>query len=290
MTRVAIWVVLLVLALLTGCARAPELPEGTAAAANVLIGPSAQDYLHSIATHDWNDDGKAAGATLTWIATNARSDDPATAEQAGHAARAIATFLVDYRGKALKPRLAQAMSTALVYYQPALVGDDRGMPGFEVFADIASVRHLFAVLDGDTAAGVQFTDAANEQVRAYLRGWADGVVARSGVTDDLLYATRLAGVVVGGQRESGNDAIETKSTQHWINLGNYEVARIYGAKPGDGYLVAEYFTPDGVLKSPDEIPRALLDRYSTALDNFALGRRLSTLANDFDDFDAARDA
>ncbi|OBG88453.1 hypothetical protein A5699_17165 [Mycobacterium sp. E802] len=103
---------------------------------------------------------------------------------------------------------------------------------------------------------------------------ADGLVS-------LQFAAALAGVVEGGQRESGNTAIKTLTPQHFVNFARYEIAKSMGAQPGKQGIPAQFFTPEGDLKSPDSLSQSDLSEFSTALENFTFAQGLSNLGIDF---------
>jgi hypothetical protein len=288
-------------ATLAACGRAPDLPPDDAATYQMLTGGDGQQFLRQISSHDWDDGGKAAAARLSWIAQDARSADEAAAQRAGEAAHAIAWFLADSKNELLRlsagwfglkhrplgelnPELVGGYASALTPFQGALVGDVKSVRGFTIIgdgADVSSARSVFAVIDTNTQASNEFNDAAYQRVRDYLHTYAQAVANRK--ADELValrHAAELAGVVDGGQRQSGNGATKARTAQYWINWAGYEVAAAMGARPGGPDIPGQYFTPDGRLKSPDQVSTNDLPMFANALDIFIFNHGLQGLGSD----------
>jgi hypothetical protein len=281
------------------------MPADDSATYQLLTGPSGQEYLRQISSHDWDDKGAAAAATLSWIARDAQSADATAAQRAGEAAHAIATFLADNKDELLQlsagwfglqhravgqlnPALVKGYASALIPFQGAIVGDVKPMRGFEIIGDgidLSSARNVFAVIDTNTEAGKtfnEFNEAAHQRVRGYLRTYAAAAVSKDvGNLVDLQHAADLAGVLAGGQRMSGNSAIDTRRAQYWINWAGYELAAAMGARPGGPDIPDQYFTPDGRLKAPDQVSANDLDGFVTALDIFTFNHGFPGLGSDF---------
>jgi hypothetical protein len=280
--------------LVAGCDRAPELPPDDPATYQKLTGDDGQAFLRQISSYDWDDGGQSAAARFSWIAKDALSANEAAAQRAGEAAHAIATFLAEDRNEDRDPRLVRAYASALTPFQGALVGDVTGVRGFTPIGDptggdLSSARQIVAAIDSNTDAGSDFNDAGDQRVRDYLHTYAQAIAG--GKTDGtvaLRYAADLAGVLAGGQRESGNSAIQPKTAQHWINWAGYELAAAMGARPGGPDIPDRFFTSEGQLKSPDDVSKDELRGFSTAVLNFAFSHGAPTLATDFNDwYDAA---
>ncbi len=267
-----------------------------------LSGSNGLQFLQQVSAHAWPDGGSAAADRFAWISKDAQSTDPATARHAGEAAHTIALFLSDpayelanlpagifglqHRSLgALNPSLVAAYAEALTHFQGALVGDGRGILGFEAIGDpldLASARNIFSIIDTNTNAGTEFNNAAYQRVRHYLQEYgqavanhnADGLVA-------LQFAAALAGVVEGGQRDSANTTLEIRTAQHFVNLARFEVAKSMGVHPGAQGIPTRFFTTEGQLKSPDAISQSDLSEFSTALENFAFKNGMSNLGTDF---------
>lgn len=287
---------------LVGCGHAPVLPADDSATYELLTGPGGQKYLWQISSHDWDDKGTAAAARLSWISRDAQSADMAAAQRAGKAAHALTTFLADNKDKLfrlstgwlglqhrdvgqLNPALVKGYASTLIPFQGAIVGDVRSMRGFEIVGDgidLSAARNVVAVIDTNTEAGNTFNDAAQQRVRAYLHAYAAAAVSKN--TDnlvDLQHAAGLAGVLAGGQRISGNSAVETRTAQYWINWAGYELAAALGARLGEPDIPDQYFTADGRLKAPDQVSKNDLDGLATALENFTFRHGFQTLGSDF---------
>jgi hypothetical protein len=301
-TRAGLAVLAVFVLALVACAKAPDLPANDAASYEVLTGSNGQDFLREISSEDWNDGGRAAAQGLSWIAQEANSTDGPTARRAAEAAHAIAVFLAGDKGELLRlssgwfglqhrslgelnPELVRGYASALTPFQGALIGDVESERGFEIIgngADVSAARDVFAVIDTDTQAADQFKEAAYQRIKGYLHSYAEAVVR--GERDrlvDLQHAAELAGVVEGGQRDSGNEAIETTTAQFWINWAGYEIAAAHGARPGTDGIPTEFFDRDGLLKSPDDVTNNDLPRYATAVANFSANHGQGDLGADF---------
>ena len=295
-------VILVLLAVLVGCGRAPGLPADDAATYQLLTGANGQDFLRQISFHAWDDGGKSAAERLSWITRDAQSLDAGAAERAGLAAHAIATFLADNRDELarisagwfglqhravgqLNPALVNGYASALIPFQGALVGDVKSVRGFSIIGDgldLSSARNVFAVIDTNADAGKRFNEAAYERVRGCLQTYAEAVVSKD--VDNLVdirHAADLAGVVEGGQRKSGNSAVDTRRAQYSINWAGYELAAAMGARPGGPDIPDQYFTADGRLKRPDEVSVNDLPRFATALEIFTFNHGFPGLGSDF---------
>lgn len=289
-------------AALSACSRAPNLPADNAATYQTLTGSDGQEFLRTISSHDWEEGGEAAAALFSWIERDAHSADDAAAERAGEAAHAIATFLIENEEHLLRlpagsfglqrrpvgelnPELVRGYAMALTPFQRALVGDTGGVRGFTTIedgGDFSSARKVFAVIDTNTQAGNDFNDAAYQRARDYLQTYAEAVASgRSDGLVELRSAAELAGVIAGGQRESGNPAIRTPTAQNGINWAGFEVAAALGTRPGGSDIEDRFFTPEGDLKSPEQVSANDLETYSTALQNFAFHHGLPGLGSDF---------
>lgn len=284
-------VLLIFVATLTSCGRPPALPTDSAASFERITGTDSDDYLFGLSSYKWDDRGQAAGATFEWIAQDAQSSDNIAANQAGQAAHSVSKFLQLRREDLFKlstgwfgwqtstvgqfnPGLIRGIAIALAPYQGALVGDTNGIAesaiGNAGREDFPAARSVFAVINTDTEAGTKFTEEANNRVRNYLKQYAEASITDPAKSaDPLIRAAALAGVISGGQRESGNTEIQVRSDQYWINWLNYELAVALGARPGNADIDRDYFTEDGTLMAPDDVPKAQQYFFSGALQNFA---------------------
>lgn len=266
-----------------GCAASPPpLPADPAAVRAALSTP---DFLPGITTAQWPDGGRSAADALSWIATDATSENDEKATAAGQSAHAVASYLAqqqlelahiptgpfNLRKKslgALNPQLTQGFAHILEPFQPNLVGDATRTRGFDPLDatanDHAAARRVFAVLDTDTAAGTAFNQAAYRNAEGYLRAFGEDSV-RSPQPDStpFAYAALLYGVVAGGAELAGNSDIHVYGEQEAADIAAHTIAAARGARPGD--LPAKFFTPAGVLMPPDQIPDADRIDYSEQL-------------------------
>lgn len=307
--RLLITVITLVSATAAACTAEPVLAPDASSSYERIAGADSGDYLFAISSYAWNDKGQAAGASLKWIADDAKSVDPQTASRAGKAAQNLSEFLADrqddlrhlstgwfglQRGTVgeLNPGLVRGFAVALAPYQGAFVGDANGLSGFAPGADNADLdraRGVFTVIDTDPTAGDQFREAADDRTKNYLREYAQGAVGGSAPNNAaLLRAGTLAGIVAGGQQASDDQAVGAQSAQYWVNWLNYELARASGARPSDGYFPTEFFASDGALTSPDDVTPSQLYAFSGVLQNFAHRNGQSDAGRDLRDaFDRA---
>lgn len=137
--------------------------------------------LDSFAHHEWPDDGAAVEKMVSWIETDALSEDPAVATRAGETATPIAKYLGEHGSELLhlngdrsgslgdvNPHLVQGLGSALSPYIPNMVGvpgeylDTQGfkMPDEGASTDFAHARHIFAVIDTNTDAAGSFNAKA----------------------------------------------------------------------------------------------------------------------------------
>jgi hypothetical protein len=300
--KAAVFAVTVVLGVvLVACGRAPTLPPDDTATYQLLTGGNGQEFLRQISSHDWDDGGQAAAERLSWIARDAESTDESTAKRAGEAAHEIAVFIAGNKDELsrlssgwfgfqhrsvgeLNPELVRGYASALSPFQGALVGDVKSVSGFTIIgdgADVSSARNVFAVIDTNTQAGKDFNDSAYQRVKDYLHTYAEAVAGgkREGLVA-LQHAAELAGVVDGGQRESGNEAIKTETAQHWMNWAGYEVASAMGVRPDGPEIPNQFFAPDGHLTSPDQVSVNDLPIFANALKIFTSNHGLPGLGSD----------
>jgi hypothetical protein len=76
--------------------------------------------------------------------------------------------------------------------------------------------------------------------------------------------------------------IPTYTAQHGVDSTYYQVATALNASPVDPEIPSQFFTPEGHLKSPDQIPTADLRDYSKSLQNYLFNHGYGNLGNDFD--------
>jgi len=272
------------LLLSTACApSAPELPSDTspAAIAERITGSGGSAFLSEITTYNWPDHGRRAGELLAWIPRDSGSLDQATAARAGTTAHALAVFLADHYAEVkdsgkTNPALIQSYAGALVPYLGAVVGDQKGVSSFEPLdgldTDMPRSATVFAAIGSDPSANSTFTEAANQRGLALEREFADAVAAdpssasSAAQHERLARAARLLGLVAAGTRLAGT-APPDSSSSHAETAVAYAVASrmVQGRDP---HFSAEYFTPQGVLKAPNQIDAAQWSLYDTQLSNY----------------------
>jgi hypothetical protein len=262
---------------------APELPSdpSPAAVADKLTGPGGSAFLTGITTYEWPDRGLRAGELMSWIPRDAGSSDPATATRAGKTARAVAVFLAD-QYKSVKdagsknPALIQSYAAALIPYLGAMVGDPTGTSGFEPLdgldTDMPSTALVFTVMASDPKANDMFTAAAHNRATAYERQFADAAAANPSSAgsqeelENLRRAARLLGLIAAGARLAGKESPNATEAHAKTNVA-YEVATRM-LRGTDAHFSAEYFTPNGSLKSPSEVGDEGWSLYDTQLFNY----------------------
>jgi hypothetical protein len=279
----AVATLLSLLALLVGCTSAaePELPPSSdiAAVAGRITGPDGQEFLRDITYAAWDDQGRRAAELLAWIPQTAQSSDPVTAERAGTTAHAVAAFLADERETIVdapaNPRLWQAFADGLIPYLGAMVGDERGIDGFEPLDGLESqmprTLSLFAAIATRTEADDVFTAAASERATLYEAAFAKSAVAEPMMADrwpaqhELLRAARLRGLLAGAQYLVNPDSGRPMPFAAQTKLA-FEVASLT-ARPGDPHINAEFFD-DGRLRPPSDIPDTEWSIYDSQLTVF----------------------
>ena len=262
---------------------APELPGDTSPAtvADKLTGANGSAFLTDITTYAWSDHGLRAGDLLNWIPRDAGSSDPATATRAGNTAHALAAFLADqYKNVkdagSKNPLLIQSYAAALVPYLGAMVGDSTGTSGFNPLdgldTDMPSTALVFTVLASDPKANDVATDGADNRAAAYVRRFADAAAADASsagsqeALENLRRAARLLGLVAAGARLAGKESPNTTGAHAKTDVA-FEVATrmLRGTDP---HFSAEYFAPNGSLKSPSEVGDEGWSLYDSQLFNY----------------------
>jgi hypothetical protein len=252
----------------------PALPSDSSPAAvhDLLTGTGGQDFLHAIATYDWDDGGARAGALLGWIGRDATSADPAVATRAGQSAGAIAQFLAkngdqlqkvpsglfgtsDEAVGARNPELTRAFASTVTPFLAAIVCDGRGTMGFtpldpECGRSVEAAKPLFTVLNTEHQAGQTLTDAATAEVDRQVQAFADAdpLNYADPALNGLAYAGRLLGLAAVGAEKSG---IPARSLHDEVDQAYYVIAKARIAKNHDA--VWPEFMENGQLMSPAEV-------------------------------------
>ncbi|WP_163800799.1 hypothetical protein [Mycolicibacterium sediminis] len=277
---------------MTACGSTPpSLPTDTSPAGvhKLLTGTAGQDFIDSVATYDWPDDGAEAAAVFDWIARDAASTDATTATRAGQTAQAIANYL-STRGDELlelssgwfglshqtvgsrNPELARSFTESLLPFLKPLVCDSNGTLGFDLLdpagcdASVQAAKPMFAVLNTDERSGRTLTGAASTDVDRWVQSYADGAPT-SGA--DLAFAGRLLGLASLGAQRSG---APVRSLHDEVQQAQYVIATAAIARK-QAAMWPEFMV-EGRLMSPEEVRTKLgvtrVDEYYGALDNLVL--------------------
>jgi len=276
----ALVVVAALVAALAGCSpdTAPPLPADATAAYQKLTAGDGTNFLDSISSYEWQDDGAAAATALAWIASDAAASDPDAAARAGQAAHAIATYLSDHESMLVggapdigqrNPALVRGYAAALAPFQGAMLGYPAGVRGFDPLATngrYSAVRNVFAAIDTDTQAGTDFTRAAYDKVDEYLHQYAAAATGPGAPASTGLAASAyLSGVVEGGAEAAKNNDVLRRTVVESRDLAAYTVAA--QMHPSPGIISSEFFDREG-LKAPNHVPERDLQSYSDQLRQF----------------------
>ncbi|WP_131807544.1 hypothetical protein [Mycolicibacterium wolinskyi] len=262
--------------------KAPDLPSdiGPAAIADLIAGPEGTRFLEDITAFEWSDEGRQAGDLVAWVARDARSTDPKSAERAGRTAYVIAQFLAD-GDTAVKsagernPALLASYADALVPYQGTMIGDPSGTSGFTPLDDLSGnlprTSALFSVFQRTAAGNNIFIDEAKRRAISYEQEFAKFAAANpTDIAADeqpqpLLWAARLLGLLSRGNQlaHSDQDDIAPGVTTQL----RYEITSrmVRGSNPR---ISPQFFAPDGSLIPPDDLHGGPLNLYSAQLTGY----------------------
>ena len=217
-------------------------------------------FIEDLFTHQWADDGAAAGSLLEGTgAVPADLTDPTQlfrAEQAGQTMHAVdewignnAPELLDVRGTdgqalgQVNPELTQALAEANKPYIDDMLGNPLdNTRGFAPLDDLKNpemphTRDLFAVIDTDPDAAATLNSQAYVNGMQYQANFEQSIIDGGAVnTADLQSAGSLRGIIDSGANIADNDAIE---------YGNLADIRAYESR-------GEWF--DAAKKIGGEIP------------------------------------
>lgn len=272
-------VLTVVMLAMQGCgASAPALPSDKSPIVihQLLTGQDSTEFLSSISTYPWDDDGVSAADLFSWIATDAASPDAPTAARAGEAAHALAMYLSDNEGAllgissgflnrdsitvgALNPALVDAYANALIPFQGLMVCDQRDPRGFEMLdahceASVLAARPVFAVLSSDPAGFTEFADAAQSRANEYLVRFAanDPTGVNNPTPAALAYIGRLLGLTTAGALRLPNSSLHPPDIDAEIVEVKYVLADSFLARtPALGF--AAKYVADGKLMSPEDV-------------------------------------
>ncbi len=189
-------------------------------------GDDGRDFMMDVSIHEWNDDGKAAGALFEWTKNSTGPEGQIAAETAN----VYAEFLGSESDKLLaidgnrqigdiNPELVKAFSAGLMPYQAEMVEENPLVDtAFEPLDDLGGqmdkTKGLFAVVDSQSDAAREFNRAAYEKALEMQKSFAG--LARenpdlSGFdrrVDDLQSSARMLAVINGGMHEETLSNIE----------------------------------------------------------------------------------
>lgn len=240
-----------------------------------------QQFLTDLHTHVWaetpnmSDNQASTHSLLSWIGDEANSSNPEVATRAGVAAHALAVNLDANHelyvnppespygpvpnAANLNPALIGADALALTPYQNALVGDMRGIQGFEVMGDPAGghvdhARNIFSVIDSDPGAAKLFNAAAENRVIDHQHAFADAVKNNTGPaigdtrTNDMRSASLLLGAVNGGaEMEASARGLQgAQLDQAVYDVKKAGIDSLFGAMPGKDFIPGWDMTRDTI--------------------------------------------
>lgn len=185
-----------------------------------IEGIDSDKFMEGVTHRNWADDGKAAGQLFEWTKDSTGPNGVIAAETA----QAYATYVGDHSEELLtiggfhqlgdlNPSLVQAFATGLEPYQQEMVESNpmhdtafQALDSFET-GKMETTRGLFAVIDSQPDAAVEFNRAAYQNALEMQQSFADRVAADPNFTrpdvrsDDLQSAARLLGVIDGGMNQ-----------------------------------------------------------------------------------------
>lgn len=240
-----------------------------------------QQFLTDLHTHVWaetpnmSDNQASTHSLLSWIGDEANSSNPEVATRAGVAAHALAVNLDANHELYLKPpespygpvpnaanlnpSLIGADALALAPYQNALVGDMRGVQGFELMGNpgdghLDHAKNIFSVIDSDPGAAKAFNAAATDKIIDHQHAFADAVRANTGnpladtKNDDMTSAAHLLGALnSGAEQEATARGLQGAE----LNQAVYDVKKagidsLFGAMPGKDFIPGWDLTRDTI--------------------------------------------
>ncbi|MCV7280832.1 hypothetical protein H7J88_14375 [Mycolicibacterium flavescens] len=186
-------------------------------------GDDGQDFMMDVSTHEWNDDGKAAGGLFEWTKD---ANNPIAAETANVYAEFLGResdnlLAIDGNRQIgdINPELVKAFSNGLMPYQEELVEENPSVDtAFEPLDDLGSsmdkTKGLFAVIDSQPDAAREFNEAAYRKALAMQESFAQLARENPGLTgfdkrlDDLQSSARMLSVIDGGMHQETLSNIE----------------------------------------------------------------------------------
>jgi len=239
----------------------PELPpDSPSEMLSMLTSDRGDDVLNAVTTHEWDDDGAAAGARFTWIG----EDDGA----ANQGAAPLAGYLITNHGNLMaldsgflgltkvsaaqmNPQLVRDYATALAPHLGQLVGGRQSAFDSlraQMADDPLALRNLLSVFVADPEAGrtaVEASQAAAEQ-------YEEAAAAAPPDSDESVAALKAAGSLLGaayGAIELADSDIPTPSSGPATSEMAVRVATILVPADPNPAIVSKY-VQDGRLMSP----------------------------------------
>lgn len=250
---------------------APELPaDSPSEMLSVLTSEQGSHDLNSVTTHEWDDDGAAAGARFAWIGQN--GDD------ANRAAAVLTEYLIGHHSKLTaldtgflgltkvpaaqqNPRLVRDYATALAPHLGELVGGKQSAFDTlrtQVADDPLALRNLLSVFVADPEAGRTAVEAAHASAEQY----EEAAAAAPPDSDESVAALKAAGSLLGaayGAVELADNSIPTPSSGEAANEMAVRVAAILVPADPNPAIVSTY-VQGGRLMPPAEVE----NKYSIA--------------------------
>ncbi|WP_234801914.1 hypothetical protein [Mycolicibacterium conceptionense] len=301
LVSILVWVTASVSACSTTTEPSLPNPSDPAQVTAELTSKDGTDFLLSVGTYAWSDDGARAAEVFRWIPAGAAATDRKIAERAGESAHAIAAFLADKEDRlldirsgllsrnhttvgGLNPDLVRSFGEALIPYQGALVCDDRNARGFDPLescgGSMPAVQSVFSVISTDADAAAAFSGAAHVLVDRYVQTFADTELSSPAIypaAQGLTYAGSLLGllsVTVSKHEKMAPVQIDKEATHVRYTVAKAALARELS------HSLPEKFFIDGALMTPEQVQLNLGDagysQYSAGLVSFLSQRNVET--------------
>ncbi|MGV0770944.1 TPR repeat region-containing protein [Mycobacterium syngnathidarum] len=177
-------------------------------------GDDGQDFLRDITTHEWADDGRAAGSLFEWTKDSPESKLSAQtaniyADFLGRESEKLLAINGNQQIGDLNPELVKSFANGLIPYQDELVTDQPTVDTEfhrldELTGSMDNTKGLFAVIDSQHDAARDWNKAAylnahdlQESFAAYAKDHPDMPKGDTRV-DDLQASARMLGAIDGG--------------------------------------------------------------------------------------------
>ena len=240
----------------------PDLPPDSSSEMLTVL-DSGDNVLNNVTTHEWDDDGAAAGARFTWIG----QDDSA----ANQGAAALAEYLIANHSKLtalgsgflgltkvpaaqLNPQLIRDYATALAPHLGELVGGNQSAFDSlrtQVAGDPAVLRNLLSVFVADPEAARTAVEATHTAAEKY----EEAAAADPPDSDESVAALKAAGSLLGaayGAVRLADSDIPTPSVGEATSQMAVRVAAILVPEDPNPAIVSKY-VESGRLMSPADV-------------------------------------